>query len=304
MKKIALLMGGLSKEREVSLKTGAAILGALQRRGYEVVSMDIKDASFIDALRSQNFDAAFIALHGRYGEDGSIQGILEWLKIPYTGSSIKANALCFDKVATKAFLSHFGVPSPKYQVLRRGDDLQAFVNGFDLPYPVIVKPNTEGSTIGISRVFEAKDLAPALTEALKYDSVVLIEQYIQGREVTVGVLGGFALPIIEIRPKGGFYDFTSKYTPGATEYLVPAPIEEDLATKLQNLSVQIFKALECAGAVRADFMIDASGEPFFLEVNTIPGMTETSLLPKAAQCAGINFEDLCVGILEGASLKV
>ncbi|EKD41624.1 MAG: hypothetical protein ACD_73C00614G0001 [uncultured bacterium] len=296
-------MGGVSKEREISLRTGTAISGAMERKGYKVLRLDVKDENFIKTLLTTKVDAAFLALHGRYGEDGTIQGLLEWFKIPYTGSSVKASAICFDKVATKVFLSHAGMVTPAYRVFNQGEDLKSFVANFDLHFPVIVKPNSEGSTIGISRVFEKGELEGALNEALQYDKVILVEQYIQGREVTVGVLEGQALPVIEVRPKGGFYDFASKYTKGATEYLVPAPLDVALTQKLQRLGEKAFQSLECQGAVRADFMINSNNEPYFLEVNTIPGMTETSLLPKAAQALGISFEDLCETILKGAALK-
>lgn len=300
--KIAVLMGGLSKEREVSLRSGAAISSALKRKGYDVLDIDV-DANLIDRLQAVKPEAVYIALHGKFGEDGVVQGLLEWLRIPYTSSSLRTSAICFDKLKTKEFMKAHGITSPDYQV-SFGEDINDWINNFTLELPVIVKPNTEGSSIGVSRVFKKEELFAALQEAHRYDSVVLVEHMIVGREVTVGVLNGQALPVVEVIPKSGFYDFNSKYTKGFTEYQVPAKLEKKVEAELQKTAAKLYKVLQCEGGVRADFMIDENDHIFCLEVNTIPGMTETSLMPKAAACAGISFDDLCERIMKDARLKI
>lgn len=301
--KVAVLKGGLSNEREVSLKSGAAIAAALQRKGHEVVEVDAQ-SDLLSQLSSFRPEAVFIALHGKWGEDGCVQGLLEWLKIPYTGSSTLVSAVCFDKRVTKDFFKVHGINTPAHAVCYRGQDLDAFCQQIEMKLPLIVKPNTEGSSIGVSRVQEIDQLKPALEEALKLDTVVLVEQMIRGREVTVGVLQGRALPVIEVVPQSGFYDFKSKYTKGMTDYKIPADLPSALSQRLSNEAQRIFSALGCEGAVRVDFMIDDQEVPYALEVNTIPGMTETSLLPKSAQCVGISFDDLCDTLLQTARLKV
>ncbi len=295
-------MGGLSKEREISLRSGIAVAKALGTKGHQVVSVDVCDAGFISTLQNEKPDAVFIALHGRYGEDGSVQGILEWLKIPYTGPSILASALCFDKLMTKRAVIEAGFTSPRYAVIYKSDSLKSWLPKLKLKPPLIVKPNAEGSTIGITRVIKKEKLIPAICEAFNYDECVLVEQYIQGREITVGVLDGNALSIVEIKPKSGFYDYQSKYTKGATEYEVPAGIKKNVTKKIQEDSQKIYNILQCEGAVRMDYMLKGD-KAYFLEVNTIPGMTATSLLPKAAGAVGISFEDLCDRIVKGARLK-
>lgn len=300
--KICVLMGGLSKEREISLRSGGAVAKALETKGHEVVSVDIQDASFIQVLINQKPEAAFIALHGRFGEDGTIQGLLEWLKIPYTGPSVLASALCFDKLVTKRLVMEAGFLSPRYAVVYKSDSLKSWLPRLKIKTPLIVKPNTEGSTIGITRVMKKEALAPAISEAFIYDECVLVEHYIQGREITVGVLDGKAFPIVEIKPKSGFYDYQSKYTKGATVYEVPAKIKKNVTKNIQEDSQKIYKILQCEGAVRMDYMLKGD-QAYFLEVNTIPGMTDTSLLPKAAGAVGVSFEDLCDQIVRGARLK-
>jgi D-alanine-D-alanine ligase len=296
-KRIAVLRGGLSAEREVSLRTGAAVLKALRESGYTVSDIDA-GRDLAERLRSEGVEVAFIALHGRFGEDGTVQGLLELLDIPYTGSGVLASALAMDKVMTKKVLIYHGLATPAFAVYRAGDDCRAVQwQG----WPAIVKPAREGSTIGVGIVRSAEELPAALASALVHDSTVLIEEFIAGMEVTVGVLDGEALPIIQVVPKGGFYDYTAKYTAGQTEYILPAPLPAPLYRRLQDAATAAFRAVGCAGAARVDFMV--RGNDFFcLEVNTIPGMTETSLLPKAARQAGISFEQLAQRILAGAGI--
>ncbi len=296
-------MGGLSKEREISLRSGKAVATALKKKGYEVHEVDV-DANVIVTLQKLKPDAAYLALHGKFGEDGIIQGMLEWLKISYTGSSVLSSAVCFDKCITKELLSPQGIETPAYAVYRAENSLEEWAKNFPLSYPVIVKPNTEGSSIGVTRVFKKEELVPALQQAIQFDKVVLVEQLILGREITVAINDGRPLPIVEVVPKNGFYDFSSKYTKGMTDYKVPAALKEKTTELVFEKSRRLYELLGCEGAVRADFMLDANEKPYFLEVNTIPGMTETSLLPKAAAAVGISFEDLCEDILKGARLKV
>ncbi|HEX5037221.1 MAG TPA: D-alanine--D-alanine ligase [bacterium] len=300
-KKIAVLLGGLSKEREVSLRSGAAVAKALKARGHDVVEIDV-GRDLPEKLKASGAAVAFLALHGRYGEDGAVQGLLEVMGIPYTGAGPLASAVCMDKVlAKKVLVSEMGasILTPKWQVVKRGD-----VGAIhELPLPLVVKPNREGSTIGISIVREEKDFKAALEEALKLDETVLIEEFIEGIETTVSVLNGRALPVIEIVPKSGFYDFTSKYTKGMTDYIVPARIPDGVRDRLQKTSEAAWKVLGLAGFARLDFILRKDAA-YFLEANTIPGMTETSLVPKAAAAAGLSFEDLCEDVLKGAALKI
>lgn len=301
--RVAVLMGGLSKEREISLKSGKAVAGALRKKGHDVTEIDA-DAAVVKKIEAIKPEKIFLALHGKFGEDGTIQGILEWMRIPYTGPSILASAICFDKLATKEYLAAKGIVTPEFEIYREGENPDDWLKKFSLGFPCVVKPNTEGSTIGISRVTEGGALKKAVLEALKFDRVVLVERMITGREITVGVHRGRALPIVEVAPKSGFYDYEAKYTKGMTEYIVPAELSEKTVKSVLATSEKICRILQCEGAVRIDYMLSKNEEPYFLEVNTIPGMTETSLLPKAAACAGLTFEDLCEEILQDARLKI
>ncbi len=294
-------MGGLSREREISLRSGKAVAAALKSRGYDVVEIDV-GRDIAGRLQQEKVDLVFLALHGRYGEDGTMQGLLEILGIPYTGSGPLASGIAMDKVLTKRLVEQAGIRTPHWKTISRNEVPQ--VNVSPLPLPVIVKPNSEGSTIGTLIVREEKEFRPALEEAAHYDRVILIEELIEGTEVTVGCVGGKALPVLEVVPKSGFYDFTSKYTKGMTEYIVPARIPKAMSDHLSRVSERIYALLNLAGFARADFMISTSGNDYFLEVNTIPGMTETSLVPKAAAAAGISFEELCETLLKEASLKL
>ena len=299
-KKIAVLMGGLSAEREVSLKTGQAVLKALLENGCDAVAIDV-GRDLPGQLRAVEAELAFICLHGRYGEDGTVQGMLEMMHIPYTGSGVMSSSMVMDKVVTKQILLYHEISTPGFVVYRAGDD-PAEVMKCCRHFPLVVKPAREGSTIGISIVHDRAELEAGLDEAMKHDDLVLIEDFIQGDEVTVSVLNDEPLPIIKIVPKSGFYDYASKYTPGQTEYLLPAPLEAVLYNRLQEVSVAACKALSCRGAARVDFMV-REREFFCLELNTIPGMTETSLLPKAAAAAGISFNELVMQMLADAGLN-
>lgn len=294
-KKIGILMGGLSREREISLRTGAAVSKALRSLQYDVTDIDAgRDVAA--ALVREKVEVAFIALHGRYGEDGCLQGLLEVMGIPYTGAGVLASAICLDKDLTKRLVEPLGVPLPRWKMMRPGES----VDRSPLPLPVILKPNQEGSTIGMTIVRSEGDFLPALQTALAHDAKALVEELIAGTEVTVAVLEGQALPPLEIVPKSGTYDYQSKYTKGMTDYIVPARISSEMTRQVRAFSEAVFRHLELAGVARMDFMI--SDRPYFLEVNTVPGMTETSLVPKMAAAAGISFERLCETILEGASL--
>ncbi len=298
-KKIAVLMGGLSAEREISLRTGNASLKALQQLGYNAVGIDA-GIDLPQQLQAQQVEVAFIALHGRFGEDGRVQGLLEMMQIPYTGSGVLASSLAIDKVATKKMLLYHELPTPGFDFMRPGDSgEQLFERCRHLP--LVVKPSREGSTIGITIARSRETLRHGIDVAAALDGTVLVEDYIDGVELTVSVLNGQALPIIQIVPKGGFYDFHAKYTAGQTDYLLPAPIDADCYLRVQQAAVSACATLGCRGAARVDFML-REREFYCIEVNTIPGMTETSLLPKAAAAAGMNFPQLVEQILLDAGL--
>jgi D-alanine-D-alanine ligase len=297
--RVGVLMGGRSAEREVSLRTGAAVLGALVRLGHDAVAIDA-GPDLPGALRRRKIDVAFLALHGRGGEDGSVQGLLECLEIPYTGSGVLASALAMDKKHSKWVFRAHGLPTPEFEVLARGArgpwPLQR------LKPPVVVKPIREGSSVGMNLVRTRPALAPALAEAFRYDREALVEAFVAGRDLTVGVLCDTALPVVEMRPHGGWYGYHEKYSAGETEYLVPAPLTARQSARVRELSLEAHRALGCRGASRVDFRLDGRGRPLLLEVNTIPGMTATSLLPKSAAAAGIGFDELVGRILADAQL--
>ncbi len=295
---VAVLMGGRSSEREISLQSGKAVLKALLSRGYEAEKVDIADG--LEPLLSGRYKRAFIALHGVPGEDGTVQGLLELLGIEYTGSGLLASAATMDKTFAKRVAAAEGVITPEFrEFLSQPAEGEVPELGFD--YPVVVKPASEGSTVGVTKVESPEGLCEAIGTSLKYGKKALVERFISGREVTVGVVGAKALPVIEVVPKSGFYDFEAKYTKGMTEYIVPARIEKDMSEKLSETALRVYEILGCRGQARVDFIIEG-GLPYFLEINTIPGMTETSLLPKAAAAAGIGFEELTASILESAAL--
>jgi len=297
------MMGGLSREREISLKTGKAILRALAEKGYAVIPIDVGD-DIAEKLVKEKIEYAFLALHGRFGEDGTIQGMLELMRIPYTGSGVLASALAMDKIMSKKFFLCEKIPTPRFEVIRRDQIKKDQPQKTSLPLPVVVKPAREGSTIGVSIVRKEEEFSSALREAAEYDVEILIEEFMRGKEITVGLLEDIPLPIIEIVPKSGFYDYRSKYTKGETQYILPARIAREKYLYAQEVSLKAFQTLGCSGVARVDLMTDENENPFVIDVNTMPGMTETSLLPKAANYAGISFEDLVERILLGASLKL
>jgi D-alanine-D-alanine ligase len=302
-KRIAVMMGGLSREREISLKTGKAIQKALSEKGYTVIPIDVGD-DIAEKLMKEKIECAFLALHGKFGEDGTIQGMLELMRIPYTGSGVLASALAMDKIMSKKFFLCERIPTPRFEVFQREEIKKDLPQSVSVPLPVVVKPAREGSTIGVSIVQKHEELAPALKEAGKYDEEILVEEFMKGKEITVGILEDIPLPIIEIVPKSGFYDYHSKYTKGETQYILPAQIPREKYLYAQEISLKAFQRLGCSGVARVDLMTDENEDPYVIDVNTMPGMTETSLLPKAASYAGIPFEDLVERILLGASLKL
>lgn len=302
--RIGVLMGGQSAEREVSLKTGQAVHRALLRRGYDAVPIDV-DASLVQRLREQKIELAFLALHGPGGEDGTIQGLLEVLGIPYTGSDVRASAVAMHKPTAKALLACHGIPVPNGTVVRLDESETKRPRRLPagLRLPVVVKPAAQGSTIGVTIVRRHSEWLPALRRTEPYDREAVVESYISGKEITVSVLGEGALSTIQIVAPGGFYDYRAKYEKGRTQYLCPAPISAALERRLRDLAVRACRVLGCEGAARVDFRVSRQGRPYVLEVNTIPGMTETSLLPMAAANAGIDYETLAERILESAVVR-
>ncbi|MCD6429871.1 MAG: D-alanine--D-alanine ligase [Deltaproteobacteria bacterium] len=299
--RIGVLYGGLSAEREVSLKSGKAVGLALQELGYLVTLIDV-DRQVVERLKESRIEAVFIALHGAYGEDGTIQGVLEYLKIPYTGPGVMGSSIAMNKVMSKRVLLSHDIPTPDYTVPGAGEGEIAVPPG---GYPLVVKPVAEGSSLGLSIVADAEQLPKALATAREYSQQVMIESYIPGLELTAAILGGEALPLIEIRARGGVYDYRAKYTKSYTEYLAPAPVAPEIARKVQDLAKSSARALGCTrGAVRVDFRLDMENRPYVIEVNTVPGMTETSLLPQAAEAAGVDFVTLIDRILQGAGLDL
>ncbi|OGA11581.1 MAG: D-alanine--D-alanine ligase [Betaproteobacteria bacterium RIFCSPHIGHO2_12_FULL_69_13] len=295
--KVAVLLGGKSAEREVSLKSGSMVLAALRRRGVDAHAFDPAECG-LDALIEERFERAFIVLHGRFGEDGTIQGILDWLGIPYTGSGVLGSALAMDKVRAKLLWQASGLPTPPYEVLGAGGDFGAVAARLGLP--LMVKPVSEGSSIGMSKVRAAAALDQAYALAVNYDRSVIAEKFIEGAELTAGIVGEEPLPLIRLETPRDFYDYEAKYVAGDTRYLIPCGLQPAKERELQELCVQAFRALGCRGWGRVDLMLDRVEEPFLLEVNTAPGMTDHSLVPMAARAAGLGYEDLCVRILEGA----
>ena len=297
-----MLMGGVSAEREISLRTGEAITKALRDRGYDVCPIDVGH-DIVKRLISEQMRVAFIALHGRFGEDGTIQGMLEIMRIPYTGSGVLASALSMDKIMSKRIFAAHAIPTPASHILQEAEGVKEALEKLNFPFPIVVKPASEGSTIGVTIVHDKEGLAQAIEQARRYDHRLLLEDYIKGKEITLGVLNGRPLPIIEIAPKGGFYDYRAKYTKGETEYILPPRIPPKAHEEAERIGLEAYKALGCEGCARVDMMADGKADIFVLEVNSMPGMTETSLVPKAARFAGIDFPELVERILRGASLK-
>jgi len=294
-RKVGVIMGGTSSEREVSLRSGWAVLKALRKKGIEAIPLEVGE-DLVQQVISSGIEVAFVALHGKGGEDGTVQGLLELLRIPYTGSGVLASALAMNKVKAKKIFAACSIPTPESVLWRQGVAIP-------FPPPWVVKPASQGSTIGLSVVREESQLQEAVSEALRYDQEVFIERFVPGKELTVALLDGRTLEVIEIAPKEGIYDYRAKYTPGMTEYLIPAPISPEARSQAQKLAQRAYEALGCSGCARVDMRMDSGGRIWVLEVNTIPGMTATSLVPKAAAYEGMSFEDLVLEILKGASLK-
>ena len=295
--KVAVLLGGKSAEREVSLKSGGMVLNALRSRGVDALPFDPAERG-LDALIGERFERAFIVLHGRFGEDGTVQGVLEWLGIPYTGSGVLASALAMDKLRAKLLWHAEGLPTPPYAVLTKDSDLRTVAR--KLGVPLMVKPASEGSSIGMSKVRSAAGLDEAYALAANYDHVVIAEKFIDGTELTAGILGDQVLPLIKIETPRDFYDYQAKYIADDTRYIVPCGLPAARERDMQALCLKAFRALGCRGWGRVDLMLNRQGRPFLLEVNTVPGMTDHSLVPKAARAVGMSYEDLCLRILEAA----
>lgn len=295
-KKIGVLMGGLSSEREVSLSSGKAILQALKEKGYHPVAIDV-DRDVAEKIHNHGIDVAFIALHGRFGEDGAIQGMLEVMGIPYTGSGILASALGMNKTVSKQVFRSRGLLVGPYEVIYTGNAGRVNTVIEQIRFPVVIKPHAEGSSVGVSLVFKKEDVAPAVELAFKYGEEILIEKFIKGKEVQVGILGDRALGAIEIVPKRAFYDYTAKYEQGMSDHFFPARIPDPAYQQALEAGLAAHRAIGCRGYSRVDFIIDDNDMPYILEVNTLPGMTATSLLPEIAKGVGISFPDLVEEIL-------
>jgi D-alanine-D-alanine ligase len=297
--KVAVLMGGSSAEREISLMSGKAVLAALQKSGVDAHAFDPAERS-LWALKQEGFERAFVALHGRGGEDGTVQGALELLGIPYTGSGVMASALSMDKWRTKMVWHAEHLPTPAWHILKADTDWDAVVA--ELGLPIFVKPAREGSSVGATKVTRAADLRTAFEDAVKHDPLVLAEQFVEGEELTAAFLGKRALPLVRIVAPGGNYDWQNKYFSDETQYFCPSGLPESAEETIQDLVMEAAQLLDCRGWGRADLIMDATGKPWLLEMNTSPGMTGHSLVPMAARAVGIGFEALCLDILEQATL--
>ncbi len=298
--KVAVLMGGPSAEREISLLSGNGVLAALREKGVDAYAFDPAVQSLFDLPR-EKFDRVFIALHGRFGEDGTVQGVLEALKIPYTGSGVMASAVAMDKWRTKLIWQAAGIPTPRYHVVNKDSDWIKAID--DLKLPLIVKPAREGSSIGITKVNVASDLPYAFELAVKLDPLVIAEEFIAGQELTASVVNDEVLPLIRIEAPEGKYDYANKYFTDVVKYHCPSGIDADIEARIRADTLKAFRVLGCSGWGRADVMLQPNGRYAFLEMNTSPGMTSHSLVPMAGRAAGLSYADLCVRILEGASLK-
>jgi len=295
IRKVAVLYGGWSTERKISIASGKAVMRALKKLKFDVVPIDLKKNG-VKKLFNLKVDFVFIALHGKFGEDGTIQAMLELLDLPYSGSNALSSCIGMNKILTKKLLTFHKIPTPRWIEINTGGKEEIKLP-FD--YPVVVKPVSLGSTIGVSVVYNYKSLSSAIGLAKKYDDNVYIEEYIPGKEVTAGILGEEVLPLIEIIPlRGNFYTYKAKYTPGGAKHIIPAALENTTAEKIKKYAIEAFKAINCRGMARVDFRVDTDGNPWVLEINTIPGMTKLSLLPEAAKYAGIDFENLILKIIE------
>lgn len=299
--KIGVLMGGNSPEREVSLRSGMAVYNALRRRGYNAIPIDV-GPDICNVIKREGIEIAFLVLHGGYGEDGSIQGLLEVLGIPYTGSGVLASALSMDKEASKKMFLYHGIPVPPFIAFSREDIIGRMIGRDLCPFemPWVIKPSREGSSIGVSIVKKEDDIGTAINASFDFGERIIIERYIEGKEIQVGILNNRVLGSIEVRPKREFYSYEAKYTPGLTEYISPPEIPDDDLKRVEDLSLKAHIALCCKGATRVDTILSREGDIYVLEVNTIPGMTETSLLPKIAKQSNLEFDALIEEILKSA----
>lgn len=299
-KRIGVVMGGTSGEREISLKSGQAVAAALRSIGFHVEEIVVGE-KVVDELMRAEIDVAFIALHGGWGEDGRIQSVCEVMNIPYTGSGVLASALAMNKPQAKAIFVHYGIPTPAYCPAVS----KTFVlEKMNFPLPLVIKPSSEGSTLGVKIVRKEEEFDEALRAARVYDPHPMAEEYIEGREMSVGVLDGEPLGVVEIIPKKGFYDYDAKYTAGATEYEAPANIPDALTEEIRSCAAAAYNALGCGGAARVDFRLHKERGPYVLEVNTIPGMTVSSLLPKSAAVMGMEFEKLVEMMLKSSEKRI
>jgi len=294
--KIAVVCGGKTNEREVSLRTGEAVYNALSKRGYEVCKIDCTERC-LEKIMESKADMVFIALHGGDGENGTLQAALDMLSIPYTGSGKKASMLAMDKFLTKILLSYYNIPIPKFTLV---ENKNYSWNHF----PAVVKPREEGSSVDVCFVYNEKELHQTVDKLLNRHDSLLIEEAISGRELTVSILRGEVLPIIEIKPHHGFYNYHNKYTVGSTQYIIPAVLPEVVEKLCENIALKIYNILNCRGMARIDMILSKGNIPYILEVNTIPGMTETSLLPKAASAKGYSFEDMAQAILQSVNERL
>jgi D-alanine--D-alanine ligase len=299
IKKIGILTGGESSEREISLKTCKAVENACHDLGYSTIQLVLDGVANNLVQRLQGIDFVFIALHGGKGENGVIQGLLDSLDIPYNGSGVLASALGMEKSLTKQLARSYGIQTPEWKIFT---DINESKNYIPNEFPIVVKPSADGSTIGLSFVKNQAELAEAVKLADQYNGNILIENYIEGRELTVTIIGQKVFPIIEIIPKHKFYDYECKYEKGMSEYICPAELPNTLTDKVQSIALEVFNILQCSGYARADFLLDKDNNPWFLEINTLPGMTSTSLVPKSAMAAGISFNNL-LQLIINESLK-
>ena len=295
--KVAVLFGGRSAERDVSLRSGGMVLDALKRKGVDAHAFDPQDAG-LEQLIAQRFARVFIVLHGRFGEDGTVQGALEYLGLPYTGSGVMASSIAMDKWRTKLLWQAAGISTPPYELLTRETDFVAV--GERLGIPLMVKPAREGSSIGMSKVTSLEKVQAAFEGASEYDDVIIAERFIEGTEVTAAILGDEPLPLIRLETPRVFYDYQAKYFADDTRYICPSGLPPEQERSIQEQALRAFRLIGCSGWGRVDVMLDASGKAYLLEVNTVPGMTDHSLVPMAARARGIGFDELCVRILEAA----
>lgn len=294
--RVAVLMGGPSAEREISLQSGNAVLQALQHSGLDAVGIDARDSSVLTALQEQGVNRVFIALHGRWGEDGVMQGALEVLGLPYTGSGVLGSAIAMEKGRCKLMWQGAGLPTPEFMLLESQQDLEAAAT--NIGYPMAIKPSREGSSLGVSKAGNWEELVQSWQQAKQLDDIVLAEKWIEGTELTVAILGDSVLPVIKLEATGQFYDFNAKYVSDETSYICPCGLPEELENTVQQLAMKAFKVSACSGWGRVDILLDRENKPYLLEVNTVPGMTSHSLVPMAAKQAGLDFNQLVIRILE------